>query len=43
MNHKNVNLEGDIDIQICDARRSEDLEKAYQKSPRNIIDYLINF
>lgn len=34
MNHKNVNLEGDIDIQICDARRSEDLEKAYQKSPR---------
>ena len=34
MNHKNVNLEGYIDIQICDARRSEDLEDAFQKSPK---------
>lgn len=34
MDHKNVNLEGDIDKQIRDARRSEDLEDAFQKSPK---------
>ena len=34
MNHNNVKLDEDIDIQIRDARRSEDLEEAYQKSPK---------
>lgn len=40
MNHKNVGLDEDIDIQIRDARRSKDLEEAYQKSPQEYNELL---
>lgn len=34
MNYNNVKLEEPIDKQIRDARRSKELEEAYQKSPK---------
>lgn len=43
MNYNNVKLEEPIDKQIRDARRSKELEEAYQKSPKKYSELFDKF